>query len=67
MTKWLEGRRFTVTEAVRKEEGTALELSPDFNSLSSIYESMTLGKFFSLAASVVGRLSWLLSGLNEII
>lgn len=47
MTKWLEGRRFTVTEAVRKEERVqALELSPDFNSLSSIYRSMTLGKFF---------------------
>ena len=44
------------SEAVRGEERVqALELSPDLNSLSSICRSMTLGKFFSLAASVAGK------------
>ena len=44
------------SEAVCGEERVqALELSLDFSSLSSIYRSMTLGKFFSLAASVVGK------------
>jgi len=44
------------SEAVCGEERVqTLELSPDLNSLSSICRSMTLGKFFSLAASVVGK------------
>lgn len=67
--EWLEGRRPAVTLKQHGVEGRvlALELSPGLNSLSAIYSSMTLGKFFSLATSVVGKiLSGLLSGLNEI-
>lgn len=69
ITEWLEGRRPAVTLKQLGMEGgvRALELSPDLNSLSAVYSSISRGMFFSLATSPLGKkLSGVLSGLNGI-
>lgn len=55
-----------VRAPARREERVQAGAEPRFQ-LSSIYRSMTLGKFLALQSQLWERLSWLLSGLNEII